>query len=424
MDAAAVRTPPKVPRPQRAPVTRSREIDLLWRRLCALDARELPSEERGAGTASVVEDFWQSHPESPLVEDAPNRPQERIVTFLWRDADAEEVLLFVNRLTDERNLADSLMRRIPGTDVWHLSYRMRSGWRASYGFAPRHRGQRWAWSDGDQVSVRRSLDRSLPDPRNVDECLGRAGNALSVVTLPDAPAQPWLARREGVPRGTVTEHEGPDGRTVWVYESPGTDAGVRRAGRRPLPVVVALDGDVWTSSQDLAGTLDNLIHDGELRPPLVVMPDSGGTRRRWTELDGTGAGPAWIADRLLPWARARWAVSTGPADVVVAGQSLGGLTALRAVLERPDAVGSALSQSASLWQHELTVDGRDLAGIRVYQEVGTQEWVLREPNEKLAARLAVSGADVHFVEYDGGHDYACWRGGIADGLRRLLPPGP
>ncbi|MDR0593103.1 MAG: DUF3327 domain-containing protein, partial [Bifidobacteriaceae bacterium] len=46
------------------------------------------------------------------------------MTFLWRDAEAEEVLLFVNRLTDERNLADSLMRRVAGTDVWHLSYLM------------------------------------------------------------------------------------------------------------------------------------------------------------------------------------------------------------------------------------------------------------------------------------------------------------
>ena len=40
----------------------------------------------------------------------------------------------------------------------------------------------------------------------------------------------------------------------------------------------------------------------------------------------------------------------------------------------------------------------------------------------LAGRLARAGADTRFVEYNGGHDYACWRGGVADGLIALLHP--
>jgi enterochelin esterase family protein len=109
---------------------------------------------------------------------------------------------------------------------------------------------------------------------------------------------------------------------------------------------------------------------------------------------------------------------------VVAGQSLGALTALRAALEHPEVVGGAIAQSASLWQRDLGAGlaGRRLAGLRAYIEVGTQEWVLREPNRAFARQLAAAGATVEFREYNGGHDYACWRGGIADGLRWMLPP--
>jgi enterochelin esterase family protein len=81
-----------------------------------------------------------------------------------RDSEAEEVPLFANRITDERNLAASLMRRVPGADVWHLSYRMRADWRASYGFATHTPGATWPWADADQDAIRDALDRARPDP--------------------------------------------------------------------------------------------------------------------------------------------------------------------------------------------------------------------------------------------------------------------
>ncbi|MGE3812784.1 MAG: enterochelin esterase [Candidatus Nanopelagicales bacterium] len=414
--AATGLAPPKVPRPARAPLARSRDVVALWRELSALDDRDLPRGEHAVAVAELVEGFWRDHADSPVVERVPGAPGERIVTFLWRDAEAEEVLLFVNRVTDELRLPDSLMRRVPGTDVWHLSYRMRSDWRASYCVLPRSRGVPWPWADGDQLAIRRALDRGLPDPRNPRAIRNRAGRLQSVVELPGAPSQPWLAPREGVARGRVSERLGPDDRTVWLYEPAD-------APSAPLPVVVLLDGEVWTGPQDAATTLDNLIHDREIRPCAAVLAHSGGRERRWSELGAAGEGVDWIADRLLPWARARLPISADPAEVVLAGQSLGGLTALRAVLLRPEAVGSALAQSAALWQADLAglLPGAALARARFWIEVGLQEWVLGEPNRRLAAALAAAGADVRLAEYNGGHDYACWRGGLAEGLRHLLP---
>lgn len=93
----------------------------------------------------ALERFWSDHPRTPILEVAdPGKAFAEgryTVTFLWQDAEAEEVLLFANRITDECDLSASLMRRVPGTDLWHLSYRMRGDWRASYGFIRRLPGR-------------------------------------------------------------------------------------------------------------------------------------------------------------------------------------------------------------------------------------------------------------------------------------------
>ena len=82
--------------------------------------------------AADVPAFWERVDRLPLVEPGP--ADEAVVTFCWRDADAEQVLLFANRLIDETSLADTLLERKAGTDLWHASFRMGSDWRASYAF--------------------------------------------------------------------------------------------------------------------------------------------------------------------------------------------------------------------------------------------------------------------------------------------------
>jgi enterochelin esterase family protein len=51
-------------------------------------------------------------------------------------------------------------------------------------------------------------------------------------------------------------------------------------------------------------------------------------------------------------------------------------------------------------------------------QVGLQEWVLTGPTRDLAAVLTGSGRRTELVEYQGGHDFAWWRGSLADGLIR------
>lgn len=412
-------TPPKVPRPTPVPLAASPAVERLRR------DRERAGADAGAAER-VVERFWsKTAARTPLIESyvsADDGADECVVTFLWRSDTAEEVLLFANRMTDERRLADSLMRRVAATDVWHLSYRMRADWRASYSFLVREAGERAPWRRADdQIALRAALDRGLPDPRAREEGPNREGIVQSVASLPAAPAANWTHPRHDTPRGVTTRLDGPDGRPVWVHEPP------HPPSTSPLPILVVLDGEIWAGSQDLPTTVDNLVADGLMRPSLVVMPDSGGIEQRWHEMGAGGDAAGWVADLLLPWVRERRAVTEDPDEVVIAGQSLGGLAALRLVLTRPDAARRAISQSASLWQDDLAAElagAGDVSSLRLRVAVGMQEWVLRQPNADIAARLTHAGATVEHVEYNGGHDYACWRVDLAEGLRSLLPASP
>lgn len=389
------RTPPKVPRPSPVPRTVHPEIAAL------------------AGDPEGARRFFaDAQGQLPLLQ---TRPDGLVrVTFCWWDPDAVRVLLFVNRLTDETRLDDSFLTQVPGTALWHVSYLLEPDWRASYCFlAERSGGESPLPATGDQIRIRELLDRGEADPGNPDHTRNRAGVTQSVVSLPGAPGQWWHQLREGAARGTCEVGE-VDGRRVWWYAPPGEQAA-------PTPLLVALDGEVWTSSHSLPIILDNLIADGLLPPIHAVLVDSGGRDQRWQELagDDVTVHDAWLAGPLLDAARSRLPVSADALDTVIAGQSLGGLTALRVGLAFGDRIGNVASQSASLWQDDLTgisTQGR----ARIHLTHGAQEWVLAADHERVAERLRDAGHQVLTPRYNGGHDYAWWRGAIGDAIVALL----
>ncbi|MFT4165868.1 MAG: DUF3327 domain-containing protein [Microlunatus sp.] len=414
MTTVVRRTPPKLPRPYPAPLVSSTVIEELREQLAVV----VP-EKHGA----VVEQFWLRHQRRPVITKSSGAALT--VTFLWRDADAEEVLLFINRMIDEWALGDSSMRRVEGTDVWWLAYRMDPDWRASYAFLPRRRDEPTLWAAGDPVRLRQALGQGRPDPGNPVSCRNRAGVRQSVVELPGARSQGWLAPREPAAPASdsVAVLTGPEDRRLWVYlPTEFVGAGLPA----DTPVILAFDGDVWNgrpgeSTQDLPTTLQNLTADG-LRPPtLAIMIDSGSRDQRWRDLDpSTGIG-GYLADVLLPWVRERFGVRAARRDVIVIGQSLGGLVALSAGITYPEAIGKVVAQSASLWQDDLrgALGDRTLAGSQFCMQFGRQEWSLRRPNLVLARQLRASGAKVSVQVHNGGHDYAWWRGAVADGLMSI-----
>lgn len=429
MTASTRPTPPKLPRPQRAPLATSPTLDAMHQHLL----------ERPQLASQLQAQLWQQVTSTPLLEADPTQEGKYLVTFLWRGA-AQRVLLFVNRLTDEKNLADSYMRRLPGTDTLYLTYRMDADWRASYCFLPALSAAQAPWLQGSQVRLRQALDGGLPDPHNPVTCTNRRGFVQSVVSLPLAPAWPlgeWpvfsdaAAGAGSLDAGRLDAVADLDtlGRQIWVY----TPAPISRA--QSCPVLLVLDGEVWLKRHHLHLALAQLMDAGLIAPAYIVFIDSGGTEQRWQELGESNFG-RYLTGPLLNWLKTHYAISPKPAERVVIGQSLGALTVLRTLVAYPQLIGAGISQSASLWQdvlfselNALDATQTPLAGTRAWIEVGSQEWILAPLQPKAVCQLRKAGMQVKDMVYNGGHDYACWRINLASALMQLLPgpnalPGP
>ncbi|MVO85577.1 enterochelin esterase [Streptomyces sp. p1417] len=368
---------------------------------------------------------------APLVEPDPEGdPDHRLVTFLWRDdpeRPATDVLTLLHTVTDKDrhagDLTGHLMRRVDGTSAWAISHRLRADHRASYQFVTGH-GTRADLLRTDRASWVATLDAAVPDPLNPAPALpAREGRSpASVLSLPDAPPQPHTARRPGVPRGRAVTAD-VEGRKVTAHLPPGhTPEG------GPYAVAVLLDGEMWGPVLGVGDTLDNLHADGALPPTVALLVDT--MSRRPKDLSCSGEFVDWLADVLLPWAALRFAVAPRPERTVVAGQSAGGLTAAFAVHRRPERFGLALSQSGSFWWSDDEEIGAEWLtrryaatpprDVRLHLEVGVQEWMLLAENRRFHDVLQERGYAVSYEEFNGGHDYACWRGGLASGLTRLL----
>jgi enterochelin esterase-like enzyme len=196
--------------------------------------------------------------------------------------------------------------------------------------------------------------------------------------------------------------------------------------------------------------LDNLVAAGLVPPMVAVLIESldYGTRAR--ELTCNPTFLAFLTDELLPWVERSHAVTSDPAQTVVAGSSLGGLTAAYAALRRPDRFGLVLSQSGAFswsppgdeeaeWLARQVAAGalgvrsggggpRPPARPRFYLNVGLYETgraflpdgpSLRLANRHLRDVLRAGGYAVRYAESAGGHDELGFRATFPEGLLAL-----
>jgi len=136
----------------------------------------------------------------------------------------------------------------------------------------------------------------------------------------------------------------------------------------------------------------------------------------------------FLVDELLPWLRTEWSMA-GPA--VLYGQSLGGLTVCWAGLRHPTLFDRVITSSMAAWwpgdgqgglsgaQVVAAYGQADPAPLRFFLEVGGNERELLSSVRDFHDVLCRRSYEVRYREYDGGHDIACWRGGLADGLIAL-----
>ena len=351
-----------------------------------------------------------------------------LITFSWAEpagAPIDDVLVrliaFTDHAQDDGQLEPYLLDQQPD-GVWSGTLRLPADLRTSYQLCPVRNGSlRQGPIDDERWEA--VMAAGLADPANPEilpaGCIYGNQGPASVLELPAAPPQPGWRRRAGTQAGKVTRHA-LGSSSVHVYQAPGAEPGA--------PLVILFDGAQWLSL-DVTTMLDNLVADGLLEPLVVVLIDSIAGARRYHGLTPPRLFQPLVED-LIPFVEDGWMVTRDPARTVVAGQSLGGLLSTHLGRTRPGRFGAVLGQSSSFWWPGTEEDGElsgetEIAAVstgpltRFYLTAGVHERDLLTGNRRM--RDALSAHELTYREYEGGHDYACWRGDLADGLVTLLP---
>lgn len=410
-----------------------------------------------SGRQGSVEKFWDDVKKdgAPLMEPLQGDDHNMLVTFLWKGRpDTHNVLLLWWPYTGQ-SPDDYRMHHLGETDVWYKTLKIDTCKRFAYRLAINapHLPVDLGLLTPDLLSL---LDAATePDPLNPKRWAVRGDDpdapqhqGYSVVEMPKAPVQPWLEIRPGVPQGQIERHEFTSGllknkREIGVYLPPGYSR-----GDKPYGLLLLFDESVYLNSKS-NGTivptptiLDNLVSENRIPPMITVFIDIP-LDTRYKELTCDSPFTDFLNSELVPWVRRFYNVTADARQTVIGGSSLGALAASCAGLRYPGTFGNILSQSGAYWwnppKHEPSdpdpepdwmakqfIASQRLP-LRFYMDAGTDELDLTGdggdilvPNRNLRDVLLAKGYEVHYQEFDGGHDALSWRSTLADGLILLM----
>jgi enterochelin esterase-like enzyme len=436
--ALATDTPPGNDRCEDIMPEQDETIPLASPRLIAL------RERLASGESAALAAFWSERREqgTPLIEPVEGDPAHQLVTFVWQGSPGLCGVAVAGGpagIDPARNPLAHLAQR----DVWYRTYSVPTNLRTTYWLVPddpltpvpdEEKGLPRAGWHPDPLNPRRFVaHKDEEDPSDRDF-------VASVLELSGAPPQPWIVPRDDIPHGTVALHRLRSARLgnerrLWVYTPPGY-----AADHGPYSLLIVFDGFAYREVIPTPVILDNLQAAGHLPAMVAVLVDSLDALRS-TELTCHPPFAEFLAQELLPWVHERYAVTTDPARVIVAGSSLGGLAAAYVAWRYPDCFGNVLSQSGTFarrpdattepgWLIRQYVEA-PRQPLRFYLEVGLLEndvvadeaTSLLASNRHLRDVLQAKGYPVAYAEYSGGHDYIVWRGTFADGLVALNAVG-
>jgi enterochelin esterase-like enzyme/lysophospholipase L1-like esterase len=173
-------------------------------------------------------------------------------------------------------------------------------------------------------------------------------------------------RHEGVPKGTVTEHQWLDSkvypdtkRRYYVYVPAQYDES------KPAALMVFQDGHAYVSENGeyrAPVVFDNLIHRGEMPVTIGVFVDPGHQKEtlppqpgwqpqpenRSVEYDSLGdTYSKFLLDEILPEVEKDYSITKDPNGRGICGASSGGICAFTVAWERPDCFGKVISHIGS-----------------------------------------------------------------------------
>jgi enterochelin esterase-like enzyme len=410
-------------------------------RLQALQER-LKSGDRGA-----LDNFWREISErgAPMIETVAGSERDMLVTMLWR-AKEDTRNVFVFRLGD----VSKPMVRLLNTDLWYKTFQLQKGARFIYQLATNLPDPKeWRGITRFAGDLRNDPLNPLQFAERWNEFNPYEVTFFSAVELPSAEPQIWNVARSTVPAGRLEREKFTskllgNERPIWIYTPHGYSA-----DKKPYGLLVLTDGGLYVNTARVATTLDNLIAAGVIPPLVAVMVENPD---RWRELSCNPAYADFLAQEIVPWARANYHATDRPEQTIIGGTSLGGLQAAFVGLKHAEVFGNVLAQSGAFsWkpdgEKEYEWLNRQFAAsprlpLRFSFEAGLLEgtWWWRDlmarlpnpppanlidptllaTNRNLRDTLLSKGYSVHYTEFNGNHGLFNWRGTLASHLIALV----
>ncbi len=271
-------------------------------------------------------------------------------------------------------------------------------------------------------------DESLLDPFNPSKTPNGVGGFNNYFFMPEYIPTTLGRKKRQIPHGTVTCHHLPteylitgEERTIRLYQPP---------VNVPVPLVVVWDGQDYLYQIQLNNIVDNLIHQGRIRPIAMAFVDNAGQDLRTVEYACSEASLAFLMIEVLPLARKELNlidIEANPGAFGVLGASMGGLMALFTGARIPQVFGKVLSQSGAFsWGNfdmvvfDLLQQG-DLRPLKIWLDVGAYDLAgLLVSNQRMQTMLNQRGYAYSYREYHAGHNFPAWRDDIWRGLETLF----
>jgi enterochelin esterase-like enzyme len=307
-------------------------------RLQALDAQD----------PAAVAKFWTEveTSRSPLIEQVPGHADEALFTFVFR-TDAKQVALNVQLngwfpLHAQQGFDN--FTRLKESGIWYCSYTLPRDAQIRYELiSPK------GWHPAPDRATYFTMDdreyETFRDPLNP-----RVAHWNDTVTSyaegPDAKTSPYLEKRAGVPAGTIETLDIPSrfvaGKrpALKIYLPPG----YKQNSGRDYGVLLAYDGNQYTTAVPLPMILDNMIAARAIAPVIAVFLESP---NRDLEFPPNDDFQKYIGSELIPELRRHYRISRDPRRNTVLGSSYGGLAATYTAFVHPDLFGNVISQSGS-----------------------------------------------------------------------------
>lgn len=372
------------------------------------------------------------------------------VDFFWRDpkgvdSDIAKVQLMFHSVSSEPPREVCFLKRVSETDVFHGYLIVQANWRASYRFIPLTSEQLAQKHSDTRFSLQGSqydwtAHTSYTDPYNhrPDICSPSLPAGSPFHGLDAGYELGWEEWDRGellpVSVHTLTWSSTWLGneRIVECFETGTTDLNQK-------PVVTLLDGGCWSRASGLPDVLNFLTQCKLLSPAVYIMVGSVGQVERQQEFSADD--DFWLAffEELVPKLELEFGLPPLAHNMLVAGQELGGLSALQAGLYWPQYITKVISLSGAFWwpdkrrdplakadihsdrlMDKVLASRSSLAHLNVYFAAGEGERTLLPHNEEMAYVLQRKQSNVLYENYAGGHDWLSWRSSLIRGLSALL----